>query len=186
MEEEIKQIDVLRDRKIAILTEDGFEEIELTSPKDALSLAGAQVDIISPKKETVRSKIGDQWNTEFEVDKLLSEALAEDYSALLIPGGVIHPDKLRTNKEALDFIRAFHQAGKPIASICHGPQVLIDAGLVANRKITSVQAIRQDLINAGAHWTDSEVVVDKGLITSRTPEDLPVFNKRIIEVFAMA
>lgn len=185
MEEEIKQIDVLRGKRIAILTEDGFEEIELTSPQDALLLAGADVEIISTGKEKVRSKVGDEWNAEFEVDKNLDEASADNYTALLIPGGVINPDKLRTNSKALEFIRAFENSGKPIAAICHGPQVLIDAGILRDRKLTSVHAIKQDLINAGANWIDSEVVVDKGLITSRTPDDLPSFNKRIIEVFAM-
>lgn len=186
MEESMKTTHLLAGRNIAILTEKGFEEIELTSPRDALTMAGAHVHVVSPQETTVRSKTGDEWNDEFPVDRHLDEASADDYDALLIPGGVINPDKLRTNKKALEFIRAFAEAGKPIASICHGPQVLIDAGLVRDRKMTSVAAIRQDLINAGANWQDAEVIVDRGLITSRTPTDLPAFNKRMIEVFSNA
>lgn len=184
MEESMKTTDLLSGLHIAVLTENGFEEIELTSPRDALSLAGASVHIVSPQESTVRSKTGDEWNDEFPVDKPLDDASVTDYDALLIPGGVINPDKLRTNQRALDFVRAFEKAGKPIASICHGPQVLIDAGLVRDRKMTSVAAIRQDLINAGANWQDSEVIVDRGLVTSRNPDDLPAFNKRMVEVFS--
>ncbi len=186
MQESAKHLDLLRDKTIAILTEDGFEEIELTSPKDAMELAGATVHIVSPQQKEVRSKSGDEWNEKFPVDKSLDLARADQYDALLIPGGVINPDKLRTNEKALRFVRDFADAGKPIAAICHGPQVLIDADLVKHRKMTSVKAISKDLINAGSQWEDSEVVVDKGLITSRSPDDLPAFNKRIIEVFARA
>lgn len=184
MEEEAKFTDQLRGRNIAILTEDGFEEIELTSPKDALMLAGANVHIVSPKSDVVRSKTGDEWNTEFAVDKNLDDVSADEYAALLIPGGVINPDKLRTNEKALAFVKAFHNAGKPIAAICHGPQVLIDADVVKGRKMTSVAAIKNDLINAGAAWEDSEVVIDNGLVTSRSPQDLEAFNRRIVEIFA--
>lgn len=186
MEESTKHTDLLRDKTIAILTEDGFEEIELTSPKDALQLAGATVHIISPQESVVRSKTGDEWNEEFQVDVTLAQAAAADYTALVIPGGVINPDKLRVNEKALRFVKDFADAGKPIASICHGPQVLIDADLVKNRKLTSTKAISKDLINAGSQWEDSEVVVDKGLITSRSPDDLPAFNKRMIEIFSKA
>lgn len=174
----------LTERKVAILTEDGFEEIELTSPKDALELAGATTHIVSPQKEKVKSKVGNDWNDEFSVDVTLDDASASDYDALLIPGGVIHPDKLRTNQKALDFIREFFKAGKPVASICHGPQVLINAEVVEGRAVTSVEAIKIDLINAGANWEDSEVVVDQGLVTSRTPDDLVAFNKKMVEEFA--
>jgi protease I len=171
-------------RRIAILTEDGFEQIELTSPKEALVDAGAQVDIISPQDEKVRSKIGDDWDEDFRVDIPLASANVEDYDGLLIPGGVINPDKLRVNEDALTFVKAFFSAGKPVAAICHGPQVLIDAEVVEGRKITSVGAIKNDLINAKALWEDSEVVTDQGLVTSRTPDDLPAFNKKILEEFA--
>ncbi len=174
----------LKNRKVAILTADGFEEIELTSPRDSLQLAGATTHIVSPNKDAVRSKTGDEWNLEFTVDKTLDEARADEYDALLIPGGVINPDKLRTNEKALNFVKAFFMAGKPVAAICHGPQVLIDAGVVNGRALTSVNAIRKDLINAGALWEDSEVVVDQGLVTSRTPKDLPAFNDKLVEEFA--
>lgn len=176
--------DELRERTIAILTEDGFEEIELTSPRDALELAGATVHIVSPKRDTVRSKSGDEWKEDFPVDVPLENASSMDYDALLIPGGVINPDRLRTNKDALKFVREFFEAGKPVAAICHGPQVLIDAEVVEGRSLTSVQAIKKDLINAGANWEDSEVVVDQGLVTSRVPDDLPAFNRKIVEEFA--
>lgn len=174
----------LKNRKIAILTEDGFEEIELTSPREALVDAGATVELVSPKKDVVRSKEGDDWKAEFKVDRVLETVSADDYDALLIPGGVINPDKLRVNEQALSFVRDFFKSGKPVAAICHGPQVLIDAEVVEGRKLTSVAAIKKDLINAGAEWEDSEVVNDHGFITSRTPEDLPAFNAKIIEEFA--
>jgi protease I len=174
----------LSERKIAILTEDGFEEVELTSPKQALLDAGATVHIVSPKRGSVRAKEGDEWKGEYPVDKNLSEISANDYDGLLLPGGVVNPDKLRTNEEALSFVKDFFHAGKPVAAICHGPQVLIDAEVVEGRKVTSVAAIRRDLINAGAQWEDSEVVTDEGLVTSRTPQDLPAFNSKIVEEFA--
>ena len=174
----------LSERKIAILTEDGFEEVELTSPKQALLDAGATVHIVSPKRGSVRAKEGDEWKGEYPVDKNLSEISANDYDGLLLPGGVVNPDKLRTNEEALSFVKDFFRAGKPVAAICHGPQILIDAEVVEGRKITSVAAIRRDLINAGAQWEDSEVVTDEGLVTSRTPKDLPAFNSKIVEEFA--
>lgn len=174
----------LNGRKIAILTEEGFEEVELTSPMKALERAGATVNIVSPQRETVRGRENGEWKTEFSVDISLDTASSSDYDALLIPGGVVHPDKLRINESALRFVREFSDAGKPIAAICHGPQVLINAELVKGKKVTSVDAIRIDLENAGAHWEDSEVVEDQGLVTSRTPEDLPAFNAKIIAAFA--
>lgn len=174
----------LSERKIAILTEDGFEEVELTSPKQALLDAGATVHVVSPKRGSVRAKEGDEWKGEYPVDKNLSEISANDYDGLLLPGGVVNPDKLRTNEEALSFVKDFFRAGKPVAAICHGPQILIDAEVVEGRKVTSVAAIRRDLINAGAQWEDSEVVTDEGLVTSRTPQDLPAFNSKIVEEFA--
>lgn len=176
--------DELRDRKIAILTADGFEEIELTSPRDAIQMAGGKTHIISPNKGVVRAKKGNEWSLDFDVDTPLDEANPDDYDALFIPGGVINPDKLRVIDKALDFVKAFFNTGKPVAAICHGPQVLIDADVVAGRKMTSVNNIRRDLINAGARWEDSAVVVDQGLVTSRTPNDLPDFNEKIIEEFA--
>lgn len=174
----------LRNRRIAILTEDGFEEIELTGPKQALEDAGATVEIVSPKKGTVRSKEGDEWKAAFTVDRELDLAKEGDYDGLLLPGGVINPDKLRVNEKAVSFVRDFFKAGKPVAAICHGPQVLIDAEVVEGRNMTSVIAIKRDLINAGANWEDSACVCDEGLVTARTPEDLPAFNAKIVEEFA--
>lgn len=174
----------LKGKKIAILTEDGFEKIELTSPQEALEEAGAEVHIVSPKSDVVRSKEGDDWKEDFSVDVTLDRANEGDYDGLLIPGGVINPDKLRTNEQALSFVKSFFKAGKPVAAICHGPQVLIDAEVVEGRKMTSVGAIKKDLINAGANWQDSEVVTDQGLVTSRTPDDLPAFNAKIVEEYA--
>ena len=176
--------DTLKGRKVAILTADGFEEAELTSPRDAMQFAGATTHIISPNKDMVRAKKGDNWSLDFDVDMPLADANPDGYDALLLPGGVINPDKLRVNEQALAFVKAFFEAGKPVAAICHGPQVLIDAEVVAGRRMTSVHNIRKDLINAGAQWEDSPVVVDQGLVTSRTPADLPEFNKKIIEEFA--
>ncbi len=174
----------LKERKIAILTEDGFEEVELTSPKKALEEAGAEVHIVSPKSNAVRAKEGDEWKGTYKVDVELKNASADGYDGLLLPGGVVNPDKLRTNEEALNFVKAFFKAGKPVAAICHGPQVLIDAEVVEGRKMTSFAAIKKDLINAGALWEDSEVVTDQGLVTSRSPDDLPAFNAKIVEEYA--
>jgi len=174
----------LSGKRIAILTEDGFEQVELTSPKEALKTEGAQVDIVSPREKVVRSKKGDDWDKEYPVDIPLNQARVNDYDGLLIPGGVINPDKLRTNERALSFVRDFFAAGKPVAAICHGPQVLIDAEVVEGRKLTSVAAIKRDLMNAKAKWEDTQVVTDQGLVTSRTPDDLPAFNKKIVEEYA--
>lgn len=174
----------LKGKKVAILTEDGFEEIELTSPLEALKDAGAEVLIVSPKSDKVNAKSGDDWTKEYDVDLQLNDAKSAEFDALVIPGGVINPDKLRTNKEAIQFVQAFFNEGKPVAAICHGPQVLINAEAVRNKKMTSVKAIEIDLKNAGAQWQDREVIVDGNLITSRTPKDLPAFNKTIIEVIA--
>lgn len=176
----------LKNKKIAILVADGFEEIELSSPKKALEDAGAKTYIISPSDGHVRSKSGDEWSKDYTVDIALQEAEENEYDALLLPGGVISPDKLRTNKTAIALINAFWERDKPIAAICHGPQLLINADLVRDKKMTSVEAIRVDLINAGADWEDLEVIIDERLVTSRTPEDLPAFNKAIINVFSEA
>src|SRR5690554_6838968 len=173
----------LKGKKIAIITENGFEEIELTSPQQALPKEGALVHIVSPQKEFVRAKSGDEWSKSYKVDIELQTASVDDYDALLIPGGVINPDKLRTNEKAINFVKAFFDHNKPVAAICHGPQVLINAEVVNGKKMTSVNAIKLDLINAGSQWEDKEVVEDQGLITSRTPKDLPAFNEKIVEIF---
>jgi len=171
----------LSDLKVAILTEHGFEQSELVSPREAMEKAGVHVDIVSPQKGEVKAWDKTDWGIRVKVDKLLQEANADDYDGLLLPGGVLNPDQLRLNEEALAFVKRFYDAGKPIAAICHGPQTLINAGLVEGRKLTSYPAIRIDLENAGAEWVDKEVVVDNGLVTSRTPEDLPAFNKKLLE-----
>ncbi|MXV51122.1 DJ-1/PfpI/YhbO family deglycase/protease [Pedobacter sp. HMF7647] len=174
----------LSNRKIAILSENGFEEVELTSPKKALEEAGATVHVVSPQQDKIKAWNKTDWSIEVPVDKNLSEANANDYDGLLLPGGVINPDKLRLNEEAISFVKAFFEAGKPVAAICHGPQLLINAGVIDGRKLTSYPSIKQDLINAGANWVDQEVVVDNGFVTSRSPEDLPAFNQKIVEEFA--
>ncbi len=171
----------LTGKTVAILTENGFEEIELTSPKKALEEAGAKVDIISPQEKAVKAWNHDRWSSELLVDKHISQAKARDYDALVLPGGVINPDQLRRNKESVEFARQFLEAGKPVAAICHGPQLLIETGLLKDREITSFHSVKTDLVNAGANWHDKEVVVDNGLVTSRSPEDLDAFNAKMIE-----
>ena len=171
----------ITNKKVAILTENGFEEVELTSPMNALEQAGATVHIISPQKDKVKAWNHDHWSTELPVDKILSEANPEDYDMLVLPGGVLNPDKLRLNKEAVSFAQHFLEQGKPLAAICHGPQTLIESGMLNGRTMTSYWSVKTDLINAGANWVDKEVVVDNGLVTSRSPQDLEAFNKKMIE-----
>ena len=174
----------LKGKTVAILTENGFEEVELTSPKAALEEAGAIVHIISPQKEKVKGWKHDHWSIELPVDKNLSDARAGDYDAVMLPGGVLNPDQLRRNKEAVEFAKDFIETGKPVAAICHGPQLLIETGMLRGRNMTSFPSIRTDLENAGVHWADVEVVTDSGLTTSRSPKDLNAFNKRIIDEIA--
>lgn len=175
----------LSNRTIAVLSENGFEETELTSPVERLKEEGATVHIISSKSGKIQAMKGDhQWTIEVDVDKTINEANADDYHALVIPGGVLNPDALRKNEDAVDFVKAFFDLGKPVAAICHGPQVLITAEVVEGRKLTSTKSIKIDLLNAGAEWYDQEVVVDAGLVTSRSPRDLPAFNDKMVEEFA--
>ena len=171
----------IKDKKVAILTENGFEEVELTSPMNALEQAGAIVHIISPQKDKVKAWNHDHWSIELPVDKNLSDANPEDYDMLVLPGGVMNPDKLRSNKDAVLFAQHFLEQGKPIAAICHGPQTLIETGMIDGRTMTSYWSVKTDLMNAGVNWVDKEVVVDNGLVTSRSPEDLEAFNKKMIE-----
>jgi len=168
-------------KTIAILATDGFEEVELTSPLEAMKNAGFDVHIVSDKKGKIKAWDKDHWSKEYDVDKTLNEVKVDDYNALMLPGGVINPDTLRVNEDALSFIRDFFNAKKPVAAICHAPQMLINAGVVEGRKMTSFKSIKQDLINAGAKWEDSEVVVDQGFVTSRNPDDLPAFNSKLVE-----
>ena len=174
----------LSNKKVAILTEEGFEQVELTSPLEALKNAGAQVDVISPKSGKIKAWNHTDWGIEIDVDKELSTVSPDDYDALVLPGGVMNPDKLRQNKEAVAFVSAFLDEGKPVAAICHGPQVLIETGMISGRNMTSYPSLQTDLKNAGVNWTDEEVVVDNGLVTSRNPDDLPAFNKKMIEEIA--
>eukprot|EP01037_Dinobryon_pediforme_P004984 gene4984-5031_t len=175
---------ILSDRKVVILTEEGFEQVELTSPKKALEEAGATVHVVSPKSGKIKAWDKTDWGIEIDVDRKLSDVSPDDYDALVLPGGVLNPDKLRQNKEAVAFVSAFLDEGKPVAAICHGPQILIETGMIGGRNLTSYPSLQTDLKNAGAHWIDQEVVVDNGLVTSRTPADLDAFNKKTIEEIA--
>ena len=173
----------LSGKKIAILTETGFEEVELTEPKKALEEAGATVHIVSPQKKVQAIKEHKEWTVELDVDVNVKDANVADYDGLVIPGGVINPDLMRANEDCIQFARSFFDAGKPVAAICHGPQLLITAGVVKGKTMTSYASIKTDMINAGANWVDKEVVVDNGLVTSRSPKDLAAFNKKIVEEF---
>jgi protease I len=174
----------LEGKKVAILVADGFEQVELTDPKQALEAAGAETQIISPNEHQVKGWQHTEWGDVFDVDSTLENSDPDDYDALLLPGGVMNPDKLRRDERAVNFVKAFFDAGKPVAAICHGPWTLIDAGVVKGRQLTSYESIQTDLKNAGAQWVDEEVVVDNGLVTSRKPDDLPAFNRKMIEEFA--
>jgi protease I len=174
----------LHGKKVAILVTDGFEQVELTDPRRALDAAGATTHLVSPKDGRVRGWDHTDWGEEFDVDVALSDARAEDYDALLLPGGVMNPDKLRTDEAAVRFVRAFFGAKKPVAAICHGPWLLVEADVARGRTLTSYPSIRTDLENAGATWVDEEVVVDEGLVTSRNPDDLPAFNRKMVEEIA--
>jgi protease I len=171
----------LTGKKVAILVENGFEQVEMTSPRQTLSSAGADTHLISPQQGQVKAWNHTDWGDTFEVDVNLSSANPEDYDALLLPGGVMNPDNMRRNEQAQQFVRAFFEAGKPVAAICHAPWTLIDAGVVDGRTMTSYHTLQTDLKNAGANWVDQEVVVDQGLVTSRNPDDLPAFNAKLIE-----
>lgn len=170
-------------KKVAILATDGFEQSELTSPRDALIDAGAEVDIVSQQAGTITGWSGKNWGQQVTVDKTLDDVKAEYYDALVLPGGLINPDTLRQDKQAITFIQGFFsdKANKPVAAICHGPWLLAEAGVLKGRKVTSYGSISTDLKNAGANWVDQEVVVDNGLVTSRNPDDLPAFNKKLVE-----
>jgi protease I len=174
----------LNGKKIAILVADGFEQVELTEPRQALDDAGAITEIVSPNEQEVCGWQETQWGESFDVDVSLDNANPEHYDGLLLPGGVINPDKLRLEEAAIRFIKHFFDTGKPVAAICHGPQTLIEANVVRDRRMTSYHSIRTDLQNAGANWVDEEVVVDNGLVTSRKPDDIPAFCEKMVEEFA--
>ncbi len=174
----------LNGKKVAILVADGFEQVEMTEPRKALQQAGAGTVLISLKTGKVQGWKHTQWGDSFDVDVAIADARPHDYDALLLPGGVMNPDKLRRDPDVIGFVRSFMEAHKPIAAICHGPWTLIETGLIRGRELTSYESIQTDLKNAGAKWVDRPVVVDNGLVTSRKPDDIPQFNAKMIEEFA--
>src|SRR5690606_23467317 len=173
-------IENLNGKRVAIIATDGFEVGELTSPKKGLEDAGAEVHIVSDKSPSIKAWKDGNWSEEYQVDKSLEDISANDFHALVIPGGVINPDKMRRNAQAASFVRSFFRQQKPVAAICHGPWLLAEAGVLKDRKITSFHSIKTDMTNAGARWVDGEVVVDEGLVTSRSPEDLDAFNRKLV------
>jgi protease I len=178
--------DTLRGLNVAILVTDGFEQVELTEPRKALDEAGATTKIVSPKPQRVRAWNFTDWSIDLPVDVGLDQAKPEDFDALLLPGGVINPDSLRIEPNAVAFAKAFFDTGKPVAAICHGPWTIIETGAARGRRMTSWPSLKTDLKNAGADWVDQEAVVDKGLVTSRSPDDIPAFNREAIKLFSGA
>jgi protease I len=174
----------LTGKRVAIVVTDGFEQDELEKPRQALEAAGAKTDVVSPKSGKVKGWKYTDWGTEVTVDREVRQADPNEYDALMLPGGQMNPDNLRMDKTAIRFIESFVRSGKPIAAICHGPLTLIEAGGVKGRRLTSYPSIQTDLRNAGAEWIDQEVVTDQGLVTSRTPDDIPAFNRKMIDEFA--
>jgi protease I len=174
----------LKGKRVAILATDGFEQVELTEPKKALEQAGATTEVISPKSGEIRGWKSKDWGDSVKVDKTLTNANPSDYDALVLPGGVANPDNLRMDEKAVRFVKDFAQSGKPVAAICHGPWTLVEAGVVKGHTLTSWPSLKTDLKNAGANWVDKEVVMDGNFITSRKPDDLPAFNKKVIEEIA--
>jgi len=173
-------------KKIAILATEGFEQVELTEPKKMLEQAGATTQVISPKEGQIKGWKFTEWGDKVNVDKSLDEAKPADYDALVLPGGVINPDKLRMDPRAVAFVREFACSGKPIAAICHGPWMLVEAGLVRGKKITSWPSLKTDITNAGGNWVDEQVVTDGQITTSRKPDDIPAFAERIISELSSA
>ncbi len=174
----------LKGKRVAILATDGFEQVELTEPKKALEQAGAVTEVIAPKSGEIKGWKSKEWGDSVKVDKTLANAKPGDYDALVLPGGVANPDHLRMDEKAVSFVKDFAQSGKPVAAICHGPWTLIEAGVVKGHTLTSWPSLKTDLKNAGANWVDKEVVLDGNFITSRKPDDLPAFNKKVIEEIA--
>jgi protease I len=177
--------DVLRDRRVAILAADGVERVELEQPRQAVEEAGAEVELLSIRDGEIAARNNDLADAgTFKVDRLVGDASIDDYDALLLPGGTVNPDKLRMDEDAVDFVREFFNSGKPVAAICHGPWTLLEPGVLQGRRITSFPSLRTDLRNAGAEVVDQEVVVDEGLVSSRSPDDLPVFCEKVVEEFS--
>lgn len=174
----------LSNKNIAILATEGFEYVELVEPRKALESAGAKTQVISPKQGSIKGWNIDKWGDDVPVDLALDAADPQNFDALLLPGGVMNPDKLRQEPRAVQFVKSFFESGKPVASICHGPWMLVEADVVRGRKLTSWPSLKTDIRNAGGEWTDSEVITDQGLVTSRKPDDIPAFNKKMVEEFA--
>jgi protease I len=174
----------LNGKRVAILATDGVEQVELTEPRKALDEAGAKTTLVSPKNGKIKGWQHDHWGDQLDVDLELGSANAADFDALLLPGGVMNPDHLRQDKRAVDFVRQMFQAGKPIAAICHGPWLLVEADVVRDRTVTSWPSLQTDIRNAGGDWVDREVSTDMGLVTSRKPDDIPAFNRKMLEEFA--
>jgi protease I len=172
--------------RVAILIDDGFEEVEMVEPRKALDEAGADISIVSPAHRQVRAWNMTEWGSRYPVDVPLNVARPNDFDALLLPGGVMNPDRLRMQPEAVGFVKAFFDARKPVGVICHGPWTVIEAGVAKGRRIASWPSLKTDLRNAGAEWVNEEVVVDGNMVSSRMPDDIPAFNKAIIEVFSHA
>jgi protease I len=174
---------VLEGKRIAILATDGFEQSELLEPKRALEEAGAKTQVVSLEEGWIKGWKNKDWGDTVPVDAAISNIQAEEYDGLLLPGGVMNPDKLRMNPEAVGFVKAMADAGKPIAAICHGPWTLVEAGVIKGRTVTSWPSLKTDITNAGGKWVDQEVVTDRGIVTSRKPADIPAFNRKMIEEF---
>ncbi|HZQ93677.1 MAG TPA: type 1 glutamine amidotransferase domain-containing protein [Candidatus Sulfotelmatobacter sp.] len=177
-------IQSLQGKRVAILVTDGFEQSELLEPRKALDGAGATTKVVSPTQGKVKGWNHKDWGQEIPVDVPLNSAHAGDFDALLLPGGVMNPDHLRMNPQAVEFVKSFYDAGKPVAAICHGPWTLIEAGAVRGRTMTSWPSLKSDLKNAGANWVDKEVIRDGTLVTSRKPDDLPAFNREMLQMLA--
>ena len=171
-------------KRVAILATDGVERVELLEPRKALDEAGARTVVVSPNTGKIRGWEHDHWGDDILVDQSLESVRADDFDALMLPGGVMNPDHLRQNESAVQFVRSFFEAGKPVAAICHAPWMLVEAVVVAGRTLTSWPSLRTDIRNAGGEWVDREVVTDEGLVTSRKPDDIPAFNRKMIEEFA--
>ena len=174
----------LQGKRVAILATDGVEQVELLEPKKALDDAGARTVVVAPKTGSIKGWDHDHWGETIKVDQSLDDARADQFDALMLPGGVMNPDHLRTDERAVKFVRSFFEAGKPVAAICHAPWMLVEAGVVEGRTLTSWPSLRTDIINAGGDWVDREVVTDQGLVTSRKPDDIPAFNRKMIEEIA--
>jgi protease I len=184
MSEKTKGSGKLKGKKIAILATDGFEQVELLEPKTALEDEGATTEVVSLNKGEIRGWKFKEWGDKVKVDRMVDDAEVSEYDALVLPGGVINPDRLRMEPSAVAFVKQFAISGKPVAAICHGPWTLVEAGVVQGKKMTSWPSLKTDLKNAGATWVDQEAVVDLNFITSRKPDDIPAFTKKIIEMVA--